>query len=126
MQCSVDWKAAVAEVLNLLQKLIDSAMSIFLVKLTFWVRMVWWVMWVLWVSCIAGRATKSEDLCDGFKPTPVHWLDDKPNKWDVVHCISITSDASAAVRSQVVLPMCANSLMLTVDVNVIDDGTSSR
>ena len=40
---------------------------------------------------------------------------------DVVHCVSITSDSSDAVRCRVLLPMLANSLSVYREVNVIDD-----
>jgi len=60
---SVGWKPAVAEVLNWLLYLIDSAMSIVSVKLTSCMSR---------VLCVAGSAAKSEDLCDASEPPAVH------------------------------------------------------
>jgi len=111
---SVGWKPAVVEVLNLLLNLIDSALSILLVKLT---------SCELCMSCVAGRAAKSEDFCDASKLPAVHWFKDKPSESVIACCVSITSDACHSVRSRVVLPMWANSLSVRIEVDVIDDRT---
>jgi len=93
---SVLWKPVVAEVLNLLLNLIDSALSFLSVKLTSYVSCRACVSCVPWV---ARRATKSEDWGDACERPAVHWFEDKPSQSAIVCCVSIASDAGDAVRS---------------------------
>jgi hypothetical protein len=89
-------EAAVAEVLNLWLNLIDSALSIWSVKLTSCASCASCVPCVL---CVVGRAVNLEDSCDVSEPPAVHGFEDKPSKSAIVRCKSIASDACDAVRS---------------------------
>jgi len=102
VQRSVDCTLAVTEVLNLLLNLIDSALSISLVKLTFCVSCESCESCgscVSCVSCVAGRYEKSENSSNVSKLPEFHRFEDKPSKSAIINCILIPSDASDAVRS---------------------------
>ena len=75
---------------------------------------------MLCVLCIARRGGKSQGSCNASKLPAVHWLEDKPSESAMVRCVSIASDACDAVRSQVSLPMWANCLSVSIEVNDSD------
>ena len=85
-----------AEVLNLLQNVIYSALYILFVRLTFWASC---AACMSSMSYIAARATKLEHLCNISELLAVHWLQDKSCVSARVHCVSTALATCEAVRS---------------------------
>jgi hypothetical protein len=61
-----------------------------------------------------------EDSCYPSEPLAVHCFEDKLTESAIVGCVSTTSAACDAIRSQVLLQMWGNSLPVCIEVNVID------
>jgi len=115
VRSSVGWKTMVADVINLLLNLTDSALSMLTVTLPCCASCAFCVL------SAAGWATKFEDRCDVSKPPAFHWFEDTPSKLTAMSCVWIASNACDAVSMRVLLPMWGNSLSEHMEVNVIDN-----